>query len=112
MYPGLSRHAYFIMFSFSEFLDFNHFLYLFLVYTVEPCYKAPFRRQISVSWGFFPLLEERWKLGEMGRNKGGFELGEGRGLQLLGGREAVTGCHIVGAVTVAMLHCISKPNEE
>lgn len=48
---------------------------------------------------------------------GGFELGEGRRhkvpvLQLLGGREAVTGCHVVGAVTIAMLHCISKPNEE
>lgn len=65
MYPGLSRHAYFITFSFSEFLDFNHLLYLFLVYTVEPCYRAPFRSQISVSRGFFLLLEERWKLGEV-----------------------------------------------
>lgn len=29
--------------------------------------------------GVFFLLEERWKLEEMGRNKGRFELGEGRG---------------------------------
>lgn len=79
MYLGLSNHVYFIAFSFSEFLDFNHFLYLFLVYTVEPCYKAPFRSQISVSRGIFPLLEEKWKLGKVGSNKGGFELGEGRG---------------------------------
>lgn len=57
------------------------------------------------------------EIGGGGRYKGGFELGEARGdwflvLQLLGGREAVTGFHVVGAVTIVMLHCISKPNEE
>lgn len=79
MYLGLSRHAYFITFSFCEFLDFIHFLYLFLVYTVEPCYKAPFMGLIIVSRGLFPLLEKRWKLGKVEKNKGGFELGEGKG---------------------------------
>jgi len=36
---------------------------IFLLYTVEPCYKAPFWSQINVLWEFFPLLEEKWKLG-------------------------------------------------
>lgn len=53
------------------------------------------------------------EIGGGGRYKGGFELGEARGdwflvLQLLGGREAVTGFHVVGAVTIVMLHCISN----
>ncbi|KAF2974646.1 hypothetical protein EK904_001513 [Melospiza melodia maxima] len=61
---------------------------------VEPCYKAPFRSQINISWGFFSSFGREVEVEEI-REDLNWEKGG-----LLGGREAVTGFHVVGAVTI------------
>lgn len=70
MYPGLSRHAYFTTFSFSEFLDFNNFLYLFLVYTVEPCYKSSFQESDKCFMGVFSSFGREVETGRDGKKQG------------------------------------------
>lgn len=90
-----------ITFYFSGFWDFNDSLYL---YTVEPCYRAPCRSRVNVS---FFLIKERW---EWGGDEGGPELGLwGRWSPIAApaGPSAALCRHRGGAVPIVMLHCIS-----